>query len=528
MTGPPVRQEVESVRARWLVLSFAGVVMAAQACQSPSTPETSELSGTTKKPKTASKSSPAANQSDSPSASFAPGSPNPTASNTAVTATPTASATAPPSPTPTPIASTTQPSTATGTQTTVSSGTQPVASQTNPILYTGQAFSIEFLAGGQIDGNPTTIVNPKGDTALIGKSPEGIGMAPMPLAGATNVLVHYTDPAYKTLMNVNPAGAVGWGGTGDPDAQNSTLNKPRGLAYDPKRGALYIADSFLKRIVRLTFPKTATDTLKFDVIAGNANTPPDAAYLDGPGASATLMEPHGLLLINDDLYFADAGYHSIRKVNVAAAPYNVEFVAGGKSTTPGVAVAGTVSASAARFNRPTALSLKCQVSLASLLLSPTLTGSIVVADTNNHCLRTLPGTVTFSTALVPTAFLLEGQVGLLAGTPGSEGAIDGPAGTARLKSPIALAADLAGHVYFGERETPRLRRVEPDGRVLTVLGSQEAAYTNAASGSLARVGAILGLAEHIDRSNGNMLGLFAYDLGVSGSAARLRYVRKTP
>jgi sugar lactone lactonase YvrE len=66
----------------------------------------------------------------------------------------------------------------------------------------------------------------------------------------------------------------------------------------------------------------------------------------------------------------------------------------------------------------------------------------------------------------------DGSLRVFAGT-GMQGAAGegGPATAAELDTPVSLATDESGNVYIGEAWTPRLRRVSPDGSLTTIAGT---------------------------------------------------------
>jgi hypothetical protein len=80
--------------------------------------------------------------------------------------------------------------------------------------------------------------------------------------------------------------------------------------------------------------------------------------------------------------------------------------------------------------------------------------TIVVADRNNHRLRRVA---------------LDGTVTTIAGD-GTNGSIDGIGLAASFSEPQSLALDAAGNVYIGDQGSKTIRRLSPDGRVVTVAG----------------------------------------------------------
>ena len=58
----------------------------------------------------------------------------------------------------------------------------------------------------------------------------------------------------------------------------------------------------------------------------------------------------------------------------------------------------------------------------------------------------------------------------LAGCDASPGFVDGPGSRARFKQPRGLAWDQSGNVYVADSGNHCIRRVSPDGDVVTVAG----------------------------------------------------------
>src|SRR5262249_22485519 len=78
----------------------------------------------------------------------------------------------------------------------------------------------------------------------------------------------------------------------------------------------------------------------------------------------------------------------------------------------------------------------------------------------------------------------------------SNGAGDGgPALSAQLFFPWQIAADAAGNVYIGEWNTPRIRKISPDGTITTAVGNGKGGYSGDGGPAISAViGAAWGLA----------------------------------
>lgn len=112
-------------------------------------------------------------------------------------------------------------------------------------------------------------------------------------------------------------------------------------------------------------------------------------------------------------------------------------------------VPGAENGLAARVNRPHGLSYAND-------------GSLYFADRGNHQVRVLRP---------------DGTVATVAGS-GKAGFADGPAGTAQFNEPIAVAVERTGAIYVADRNNHRIRKITPDGRVVTLAGDGQAGYTD--------------------------------------------------
>jgi len=97
----------------------------------------------------------------------------------------------------------------------------------------------------------------------------------------------------------------------------------------------------------------------------------------------------------------------------------------------------------ARFKAPTAIALDN-------------TGAIYVADRGNHIIRRISSS---------------GDVTTLAGKAGQAGEMDGVGARARFTAPQGIAVDKAGNVYVAEFYGNIIRKISPEGAVITLAGS---------------------------------------------------------
>ena len=133
-----------------------------------------------------------------------------------------------------------------------------------------------------------------------------------------------------------------------------------------------------------------------------------------------------------NVYVADTGSHTIRKITLAG----VVTTFAGKAGTPG---ATDGAGSLARFNVPTALAVDT-------------IGNVYVADNGNHTIRKITSA---------------GAVTTLAGTTGVSGNTDGPGSSAQFSYPQGIAVDGKGDLFISDAGTT-IRKITAAG-VVTVL-----------------------------------------------------------
>lgn len=297
---------------------------------------------------------------------------------------------------------------------------------------------------------------------------------PHGLAAAADGTLYVADTENHRIRKVTPDGVVstlaGQTATGSVDAigANAQFYSPQGIALD-QSGNLYVADTLNHRIRKVAPDGTVTtfagttfgytdgpkETARFasptgialdshgnfyiadtsshtirriDAATGEVSTVAGLAgvsgWEDGPNGAALFHWPRGIVVDgSQNLFVADAGNHRIRKIDPTRSV----------TTLAGQAASGSVNATGAgaQFNFPVALAM-------------TSSGSLIVADTDNHLIR----------EVTP-----QGAVTTYAGS--TYGVQDGSRSAAKFAGPVAIAIDASGSVYVGEWLSHRIRKIKP-------------------------------------------------------------------
>ena len=334
----------------------------------------------------------------------------------------------------------------------VLSGTPPAATANNAV------FSFTFIAQNDKQPDATqlfaltvqsvpVITEPFEITTLAGKAltsgtEDGTGAAArfnfltgVALDADGNVYV--ADSGSHTLRKVTPAGVVttlagtaGVSGSADGAALGAKFDTPSGVAVD-SAGNVYIADTLNHTIRKLSSAGVVT------TFAGQAGASGSA---DGTAGAARFFGPQGLALdaSGANLYVADTNNDTIRRIVVASGA--VTTVAGAAGEAGSADGLGAV----ARFNGPSALTIDAS-------------GTLYVADTDNHVIRTITSA---------------GKVTTLAGRAGRSGASDGTGLAAAFNHPSALAIDGSNNLYVLDTDNHTVRKVVSAAGVVTTLAGQ--------------------------------------------------------
>jgi sugar lactone lactonase YvrE len=261
--------------------------------------------------------------------------------------------------------------------------------------------------------------------------------------GAGNVYV--TDYANNTIRKVTSGGAVttlaglaGTTGSSDGTGSAARFNGPSGIAVDDA-GNLYVAETF-NCTIRMITPNGTVTTL-----AGKAGAIGSA---DGNGSAARFYYPGGVALDRaGNLYVADIGNDTIRKLSPAGVVTTLAGASGQSGTADGIGSTG-------RFSNPLSVAVDAA-------------GRVFVADASNNTIR----------EVTPV-----GQVVTVAGLPGAAGAFDGI--TPEFNQTAGVAVDpRTGALIVADANNNTIRLGTP-----IAIGTQPASQTVAA-GSTAIVSA---------------------------------------
>lgn len=260
---------------------------------------------------------------------------------------------------------------------------------------------------------------------------------------ATNLYV--TDSVNQTIRKLAPAG-TNWvvttlagqvliTGPADGTGTNAQFNGPSGIAVDAATN-VYVADNNNQTIRRLTSLGTNWRVSTFAGLAGIYG------HADGLSNSARFYSPNGVGVDGSgNVYVADAGNNTIRKITPNGLVSTVAGVSAGSTDGPGTS---------ARF-----------WSTQGLVLDPQ--GNLYAADYYNATIRKIT---------------TNGDVSTIAGQAGNLGSADGTNGSAQFYYPYNLAGDSQSNIYVTDVYNSTIRKLTPVGTnwVVTTIAGQAGVY----------------------------------------------------
>ncbi|HVF73349.1 MAG TPA: protein kinase [Chthoniobacterales bacterium] len=274
---------------------------------------------------------------------------------------------------------------------------------------------------------------------------------------AADGTIYLADFSEHTIRQITPDGGMNefagnHGATGSNDGIGAVarFNHPGAVALDTE-GNIYVADTNNHSVRKITPARFVT------TVAGKAGEPGGD---DGPASAARFNYPTGVAADNQgNVWVADFGNHTIRKISAQGIVTTIAGVAGEIGNTDG-------AGPAARFNQ-----------VHGVALDPA--GNVYAADFGNHTIRKISA---------------DGTVTTLAGLAGTPGSNDGTAAMARFCAPYAVAVDGSANVFVADTSNQTIRKIAPDGLVSTVAGSPGSVGSIDGPGADARFAIPAGLA----------------------------------
>jgi thiol-disulfide isomerase/thioredoxin len=313
----------------------------------------------------------------------------------------------------------------------------------------GQALDLLEEAGA-LDNRPLPVRLESASDALLAASP--LLYPGKVLADADADLLCVADTGHHRLviarLDGTEAETIGSGepGAADGGYLSASFRAPQGMAYDPERRLLYVADTGNHLIRRVDLGSHIVTTI--------AGTGHQGFVRRGvhPARAVPLNSPWDVCLVGGAVYIAMAGLHQIWRFDPAAG--NVAVIAGsgaegradGPATTAALAQPSGLAADAAR---------------------------LFVADSEISCVRAVE--LGGAEAIVRT---------LAGGDLFQFGDRDGRGDAARFQHPLGVAYVPAGAVdgpavFVADTYNHRIRRLDPATReVTTIAGAAQAGNAN--------------------------------------------------
>lgn len=296
-----------------------------------------------------------------------------------------------------------------------------------------------FLMGGAVQGKTLSLTGSvttwAGTSGTFG-SADGIGGAASfqgPNGITTDgVNLYVTDTSNSTIRKIviatgavtTIAGTAGTWGSSDGTGGTASFMFPCGITTDATN--LYVADTNNHTIRKIVLASGAVTTI--------AGTPGVFGSSDGNGTVAKFNWPKSITTDGINLYVADTGNSTIRKIAISSG--TVTTLAG----TPGVYGSTDGIGAAASFGGPYGIA--------------TDGTNLYVSDSNNHTIRKI--------------VISSGAVSTFAGTSGVLGALDGIGTSATFNWPNSITTD-GTYLYVTDTNNSTIRKIAISGGVVTTL-----------------------------------------------------------
>jgi len=271
------------------------------------------------------------------------------------------------------------------------------------------AYTLAGSAGvlGHLDGQgaTTSFYTPFGITT------DGTDLFVADTGNSTIRVIVITSAVVSTL-----SGTAGVPGSTDGPLATARFYTPCGVVT--YGGIVYVADTGNSTIREINIAAGTVSTL--------AGSPTGTGSADGTGPAARFSLPYGITTDGTNLYVADTGNSTIRKIVISTG--TVSTLAG----SPTVTGSADGTGAAARFYHPAGITIYGT--------------SLYVADTGNSTIREINP--------------ISGTVSTLAGSPTMTGSTNGTGAGARFNQPVGIATDSTGtYLYVTDTGNSTIRQV---------------------------------------------------------------------
>ena len=292
-------------------------------------------------------------------------------------------------------------------------------------------------------------------------------------------LTYTVNSAISSLTPTNTGGVVPATTYGTvTTAIASAGGQPHGLAFNSDYSLMYTGLKNVWRIAKVTMSAGTSATL-----AGTGAT----GAVDATGTSASFGTPYGVAVhpTTGDIYVADQGNNTIRKVTIGGVVTTYAGISGTAGSVDGAIGSAT-------FNGPACLTFDTDGSLYVLQYGSSKIRKINATGTTVSTIASSIGTNTYHFAYsngyfyvsdtgTPSSIykvaLADGTKTTLAGS-GAAGYADGIGTGASFSGPRGIVVDGSGNVYANDYTNSRIRMITPTGVVTTVAGNGTATSTD--------------------------------------------------
>ncbi|ONI04256.1 hypothetical protein PRUPE_6G311900 [Prunus persica] len=248
-------------------------------------------------------------------------------------------------------------------------------------------------------------------------------------------------------------GSTGEEGLRDGSFDDATFNRPQGLAYNPKKNLLYVADTENHALREIDF---VNDTVR--TLAGNGTKGSDYRG-GGKGSTQLLNSPWDACFhpVNEKVYIAMAGQHQIWEHNTDDGVTRAFSGDGYERNLNGS------SSSSTSFAQPSGISLSLDLK------------ELYIADSESSSIRALDLKTGGSN-------LLAGGDPVFSDNLFKFGDHDGIGSEVLLQHPLGVLCAQSGQIYIADSYNHKIKKLDPaNKRVSTVAGIGKAGFKDGTS-----------------------------------------------